>query len=64
MHTNRTNTKSDINVIFPFFKNILIFLMIIGALAIIYKILEKCYNRYILRNNYYHNDYYDSDDDD
>jgi len=56
----KVNTNSQMNMIYPILRNIIIFLVIIGLLAIIYKIIDKCYNKYILRNNY---DYFDSDDE-
>ena len=60
MNKTYTNTNTNVSMIYSMYKNIIIFLVIIGLLAIIYKIIDKCYNKYILRNNI---DYFDSDDE-
>jgi len=60
MNKTNTNTNTNVSMIYLILRNIIIFLIIIGLLAIIYKIIDKCYNKYILKNNY---DYFDSDDE-
>jgi len=60
MNKTNTNLNSNVSMIYSMYRNIVIFLIIIGLLAIIYKIIDKCYNKYILRNNI---DYFDSDDE-